>query len=208
MVSVATKSTNNVIHNLGSTINSSFLQSFVSKLDMPIKLIVLIESSANRPYILGLGDIALPGLLLRLAYFIDYEQLVLSNKIDTTRDIDSVNKGYGGISTNSVAISSIPAQSQDLEDNNALLPPNHSPRYVLPLLLSFHNFKIFYIGLLGYTLGLYSAFLAHGWFSKPQPALLYIVPFTLASIIGSSMYCNVFNKLWNGPKLKSYEENR
>eukprot|EP01031_Cornospumella_fuschlensis_P028561 gene28561-34475_t len=75
MVEVASKETSNPIHDIGKHLNiNSLRNNFARNLSLPIKLLMphpLADGKGWRFYMLGLGDIAMPGSFIALTYRLD-----------------------------------------------------------------------------------------------------------------------------------------
>jgi hypothetical protein len=72
MVEVATKESENPVHVLGEYLKIPLIQQFQSKLSLPLKLI-MPDSHTDHYAMLGLGDIALPGMLVAYALRCDHD---------------------------------------------------------------------------------------------------------------------------------------
>ena len=68
MVVVAEKQAASPIQQAGEHFNIPFLKQFVPRLELPLKLILPSDSTPGRYVMLGLGDMALPGVLLNYAF--------------------------------------------------------------------------------------------------------------------------------------------
>ncbi|KAJ7562969.1 hypothetical protein O6H91_03G090900 [Diphasiastrum complanatum] len=82
MVSVATQQASNPMHTVANTFNLPGLQSITKKLELPVKLVFprdllggKIQSSSGTEFMmLGLGDMAIPGMLLALVLCFDHKK--------------------------------------------------------------------------------------------------------------------------------------
>ena len=54
------------------------------------------------------------------------------------------------------------------------------------------------VGVVGYIMGLIATFLALRFMNTAQPALIYLVPFTLIPTIVKSLIHGHFKEVWNG----------
>eukprot|EP00252_Welwitschia_mirabilis_P010364 TRINITY_DN23598_c0_g1_i1.p1 TRINITY_DN23598_c0_g1~~TRINITY_DN23598_c0_g1_i1.p1 ORF type:complete len:377 (-),score=36.72 TRINITY_DN23598_c0_g1_i1:1016-2146(-) len=82
MVSVATQQASNPVHTVANSLNLPGLQSISKKLELPVKLIFprsfwsngSLGGPATEFMMLGLGDMAIPGMLLALVISFDYRK--------------------------------------------------------------------------------------------------------------------------------------
>ncbi|GLJ42284.1 hypothetical protein SUGI_0875230 [Cryptomeria japonica] len=92
MVSVATQQASNPVHTVVNSLNLPGLQSITKKLELPVKLVfprnllggMVPGNTAVEFMMLGLGDMAIPGMLLALVLCFDHRK---------NRDISSVMEG-------------------------------------------------------------------------------------------------------------------
>lgn len=156
MVTVATRQTSNPVHTVASSLNmQKFSEVVAKKLDLPLKLIFPRSfwdpsrgSFRGQYLMIGLGDMAIPGMLLSLVLCFDHRKV---RERDNEGTFSRGNKyiQFGGV---------------------------------------------------GYAVGMVSA-LAAGLLSQmAQPALLYLVPSTLGSILGAAWARGELAELWSGPR--------
>ncbi|XP_072974783.1 signal peptide peptidase-like 1 [Typha angustifolia] len=82
MVSVATQKASNPVHTVANSLNLPGLQLITKKLELPVKLVfprnlmggIVPGSSAGEYMMLGLGDMAIPGMLLALVLCFDHQK--------------------------------------------------------------------------------------------------------------------------------------
>ncbi|RWW09720.1 hypothetical protein GW17_00026773 [Ensete ventricosum] len=82
MVSVTTQKASNPLHKVAASLNLPGLQLITKKLELPVKVVFprnlcagLVPGSSSTDYImLGLGDMAVPGMLLALALCFDHRE--------------------------------------------------------------------------------------------------------------------------------------
>lgn len=156
MVTVATRQTSNPVHTVASSLNMPKISMAVAKkLDLPLKLIFPRSFwDASRGILrgqylmIGLGDMAIPGMLLSLVLCFDHRKF---------REHD--NEGT----------------------------------------FSRGN-KYIQFGGCGYAVGMIAALAAGLLSQSAQPALLYLVPSTLGSILCAAWARGELAELWSGPR--------
>jgi hypothetical protein len=179
MVEVATKRALNPFQLIGNYFGISFLKSTAKFIELPLKLIVpsfasSFSSTGFHYSVLGLGDITIPGLLISLA-----------------REMDVINYNISMLSNHSGASSENNSISIEVEVClNATSKERNSKKPQ----------RLFTFGLIGYCIGLGSAFIIGRWFQHAQPALLYLVPSVIVFISLRAIYEKRFMEIWNGPK--------
>ncbi|CAM6116507.1 unnamed protein product [Calypogeia fissa] len=96
MVSVATQQASNPMHTVANSLNLPGSNSITQKLDLPVKLLfprdllgVPAGRSGSEFMMLGLGDMAIPGMLLALVYCFDHRKSKGDFDTETT-----FSKGY------------------------------------------------------------------------------------------------------------------
>lgn len=155
------------------------------QLDVPIKLLFprpLTEEEVTRKLgqgfsMLGLGDIVLPGLLVGLCLRFDLYQHYLRKQQgdeDSNQPIDSNQIKAHYISPSKHWFDDFwTDQSSSLKSQNPAKP------------LDFGMFPKTYFraSLVGYTVGMITTLVAMHYSNHPQPALLYLVPGVLLSIL-------------------------
>jgi hypothetical protein len=58
---------------------------------------------------------------------------------------------------------------------------------------------LFNYAMAGYFLGLIAAFVGNTWSGLPQPALIYLVPGVLLTVIGKAWQMGQLKNVWHGP---------
>ncbi|OAY76564.1 Signal peptide peptidase-like 1 [Ananas comosus] len=97
MVSVATQKASNPVHTVANSLSLPGLQLITKKLELPVKLVfprnllggIVPGNSAGEYMMLGLGDMAIPGMLLALVFCFDHQKsrdiAISSEKCSTKR---------------------------------------------------------------------------------------------------------------------------
>lgn len=163
MVKVATKEADNPMKYMAHKLNieTSFSNNS-PKISLPGKLFVPSYQKSGNFSILGLGDIVVPGLLLCFVLRFDaYKR----NKLFST-------------SNNSSTI----LVANNLIDQTKF-KKNKYLNYSIKNLISINRMTYFHCSIIGYLLGLITATLSSEVFREAQPALLYLVPFTLLPLL-------------------------
>lgn len=180
---------------------SEVMMTVATKVDAPIKFLfpASLESMPTRSYpfsVLGLGDIVVPGVMAALARKIDVEGFTDSEFVVPT-------------------ISEMTASSKDAEKNNfewpnfyttqnyikemfkkevAVVPPK--PIAIEELRKQAGKMSYLNCALVGYTVGLLGAFTANEVTHSGQPALLYLVPTVISSMIYAGIKNDELKSLW------------
>lgn len=172
-------------------------------LDVPIKLTF---EAASRKSILGLGDIVIPGMVigwaLRLDLWIHYYKKIKYESVDLK--IMEKDAASGEIMTRSeTKHKEIKAPYMDARGNwgeriwtrqslglfgSQSLPPD--------VAASKFPKTYFYASMVGYFLGMMVTLAMLLIFKHGQPALLYLVPGVLGSLLFTSLARGEFNALW------------
>lgn len=184
MVEVATKTATNPVHEAGGALGWEWLKLLGNpRLQLPIKLI--FPSSENSYQILGLGDIALPGILVNLAHQFDSscaDRQMKEEKAPSagaTPQVAPLAMEEGGL-------------SGGLSNPAPLLARGGSTSH-----------DLFTHAIYGYSIGLFMAFSSSYVFNVAQPALIYLVPGTLLPLILKAHSVGVLSELWQGMKENS-----
>ncbi|GBG78297.1 hypothetical protein CBR_g26327 [Chara braunii] len=90
MVSVATQQASNPVHTVAHTLNLPLPNTITKKLDLPVKLVFpraflggsVLGSPGAEFMMLGLGDMAIPGMLLALVLCFDYRKIREYSEMD------------------------------------------------------------------------------------------------------------------------------
>lgn len=191
---------------------SEVMMTVATKVDAPIKFLfpASLESMPTRSYpfsVLGLGDIVVPGVMAALARKIDVEGFADSSFVVPT-------------------ISKMTASAKDAEKSNFEWPNFYTTQnyikemfkkevaVVAPKPIAIKESrkqagKISYLNcsLVGYTVGLLGAFTANEVTHSGQPALLYLVPTVISSMIYAGIKNDELKSLWgNGLTFSSETE--
>ena len=158
-------------------------------LELPVKLLFpahLFAGSPQEPMLmLGLGDMALPGMLLALLL---------------CQDVHSWGAPYGGGGDASPAAAAA-----------AVAVALSSPAHQMRALLRWRFWRQTYAlpAWAGYAAGMLAALGAGTIFQTPQPALLYLVPGTLLPVLAKATARGEARQLWEGqPAAARYAEKR
>ena len=159
MVKVATKEADNPMKYMAHKLNleTSFSNNS-PKISLPGKLFVPSYQKSGNYSILGLGDIVIPGLLL--CFVLRFDAYKRNKLFSTFANNLDYNKTGG-----------------------ATLTKNKYLNYSIRNLISINRITYFHCSLIGYLLGLITATLSSELFREAQPALLYLVPFTLLPLL-------------------------
>ena len=168
MTTVATKQASNPVQSFGSHYNIQTLKALKPTVELPMKLMVPAEGSHYS--MLGLGDIALPGLLVALALRSDK---LLKQELPT-----AVESGKF--------------------DNLGLLPDLGQNKF--PKNIKVGEFYFFELSLAGYFFGMIMAFYANKVTKLAQPALIYLVPGVLIPFVLRAFQKGKLAEVWAGPK--------
>ena len=151
--------------------------------------------------LLGLGDIAIPGLLVALAKRFD-NFLANMEKNNHHDDLDdkTLNSSSSSSAEDRLALQhssshsfrrrrevAIPQEEEEEDDDDdSVRPPRKTPSYAT-------------VAMIAYATGLAAACAAADLFDSPQPALLYLVPAVLGSVVARAyMNDSHLTLLWNG----------
>jgi len=199
MVEVATKQASNPLQQIGERMGVSALASITRHVDLPLKLILPTWDGTGGMSVLGLGDIAMPGILCSLALRCDCSPQQQPFSRDGTkereyeRDLEE-ESGEGVINPSDRLLSSSSASPAVIDHHfhSALLLPQAAPT----------GRRLFGFALSGYALGLSAAFAASSYWATPQPALIYIVPGVILPLCWRAHAEGRFQLLWVGPKIE------
>jgi minor histocompatibility antigen H13 len=190
---------------------SEVMMTVATKVDAPIKFLfpASLESMPTRPYpfsVLGLGDIVVPGVMAALARKIDLE----------------------GLPADEFVVPTVSEMTTPITENGkkAIVWPNFyttqdylkemfrkKEEVVVPVPIPIRELrkqqgKISYLNCVtvGYTIGLLGAFTANEVTRSGQPALLYLVPTVITSMLYGAFKNEEFEDLWgNGLSFSSKE---
>jgi hypothetical protein len=142
---------------------------------------------------IGLGDIILPGLLISFAARYDASR-ELVRKCSQTSSIRSGQNAADGVETS--------FQGEEGANETSV---GGTARYhyhfgrVMKLLFQGYFGPL----MISYGIGLFVAYVAVWTTNKPQPALLYLVPACLGTILFLGWRRRELSELWSGPKIMS-----
>jgi hypothetical protein len=169
MVEVATKVASNPLYEAGQQLHIDMAKYVTPTIELPIKL-MFPNYETGRMVMLGLGDIALPGALVAFAL---------------RCDMDFVRERTGADGTEKEDVEVGKRATGRVEVGTAAAAP---PVTVL-----------FNFALAGYFFGLIAAFVGNTWSGLPQPALIYLVPGVLLTVIGKAWQMGQLKNVWLGP---------
>eukprot|EP00638_Chattonella_subsalsa_P003841 CAMPEP_0117765326 /NCGR_PEP_ID=MMETSP0947-20121206/20037_1 /TAXON_ID=44440 /ORGANISM="Chattonella subsalsa, Strain CCMP2191" /LENGTH=237 /DNA_ID=CAMNT_0005587943 /DNA_START=375 /DNA_END=1088 /DNA_ORIENTATION=+ len=171
MVEVATRNSQNPAGNLAKALNVPVIKNAVSELQLPMKLIVP-NWGASHFSMLGLGDIAIPGIFL--AFALQYDFFLRQKAKSQKEEKDEL----------SVELLEMGTRRQDQSQRNT------------PDVSAVNAY--FRACLIGYVIGLLLSGLASAIFRAAQPALLYLVPCVLGPLVYQAYKKSNLKELWNG----------
>jgi minor histocompatibility antigen H13 len=175
-------------------------------MDLPIKLMVP-DFSSGRMSMLGLGDIALPGAMV--AYALRCDLLFNQEKVaedsnadessDSLLDIEARFRPHpthpsGTFATTSSTAAS-GAETALHSDNKAKTTSGGGGNGIRGK----GKTALFNHAMLGYLAGIISAFVGNKLSGHAQPALIYLVPGVLLSIVGKAWQMGRLAEVWTGP---------
>jgi minor histocompatibility antigen H13 len=172
-------------------------------LDVPIKLTF---EAAARKSILGLGDIVIPGMVMGWALRLDLWLFYLRKVKYESTDLKIIEKdpASGDLTTRSdIKHREVKVPYVDAKGNwgdllwarkSWLLPRQQQ----LPPHLSASQFPkvYFYASMVGYLLGMLVTLAMLVVFKRGQPALLYLVPGVLGSLLTTALVRGELKELW------------
>lgn len=168
MATVATKQASNPVQSLGSYYNIQALKTLKPTVELPLKL--LVPSEGGHYSMLGLGDIALPGLLVALA--------LRSDKL-LKQELPTISEG-------------------GKTDILGLIPDLGQTKIAKGGKVG--EFYFFEMSLAGYFFGMMMAFYANKVTKLAQPALIYLVPGVLIPFVLRAFQTGKLAEVWAGPK--------
>lgn len=183
--------------------NSPYMVTVATTLDVPIKL---TYEAASRKSILGLGDIVIPGMViawaLRLDLWIHYRRKI---KYEAT-DLKIIEKDAvsGEAVTRSetkhreVKVPYVDAKGNWGERIWTRRAFGWSSAQDLPPDVAASRFPktYFYASMMGYGAGMMVTFAVLVCYKHGQPALLYLVPCVIGSLLITSLLRGEFKELW------------
>jgi hypothetical protein len=184
MVEVASRRSSNPVSVVGNMLNIPAMKSFPTMLDLPIKLI-FPNFKSGRVMMLGLGDIALPGMLV--SYALRCDTALSGEELRNEAEEES-----GSLIENGVRLASI----------NGIATRETKPK------LGDRPLKLFQFSLVSYCIGLSAALLANFLSGHAQPALLYLVPAVVGTLAIRAWYCRAWQLVWLGSSTISIVQHR
>ena len=193
---------------------SEVMMTVATKVDAPIKFLfpASLESMPTRSYpfsVLGLGDIVVPGVMAALARKIDLEGLSDNEPfvVPTINDM-TTNTGRTSIVWPPNFYTTRDYIKEIFRKKNEIVMP---PIIQIPIQeLRKQQGKVSYLNYVtvGYILGLGGAFTANEITRSGQPALLYLVPTVILSMLFGAYKNNELKALWgNGLSFKNEDTN-
>ncbi|KRY47809.1 Signal peptide peptidase-like 3 [Trichinella britovi] len=186
MVYVATKTAENPISYLSKNVPFISTNSEPPKLSLPAKLMFPSFQDVGRFSMLGLGDIVSYSI-------ITYSLSSPSVSSTTIMNIIIFNMSFQvmpGLLLCFVMRYDAHKRTQNGANNN------HSPSTPVS---SLQKVTYFHCSLIGYFLGLLTATVSAEFFKAAQPALLYLVPFTLLPLMIMAYLKGDLRRMWNEP---------
>ena len=181
------------------------------KLSLPGKLVVPSYQNSGNFSILGLGDIVVPGLLLCFVLRFDaykrsqlLQKLTELSQLDTTSSNDQQTSDINYMQPHKSNCCCVDCGVQSYPMPSKIKYRHHSfPFMSLPIfkysekshrlesiqtyrfkhLIRLNRLSYFQCSLIGYFMGLLTATLSSEIFKEAQPALLFLVPFTLLPLL-------------------------
>ncbi|KAG0713224.1 Signal peptide peptidase-like 3 [Chionoecetes opilio] len=188
MVKVATRPADNPVGVMARKLHLGNMGREAPKLSLPGKLVFPSMHNNGHFSMLGLGDIVMPGLLLCFVLRYDaYKKAQLLSAEAGCSDIGawisnrSTNLNFCSArhcSTNSMVYQCIVIQDPSV----SMMHPSY-----------------FHCSLIGYFLGLLTATVSSEVFKAAQPALLYLVPFTLLPLLTMAYLKGDLRRMWSEP---------
>jgi hypothetical protein len=214
MVAVATKNSTNPLNLVIPHVGADRLQ-------LPFKLLFPGHSVSGKGYftMLGLGDIALPGIFL--AFLAQIDEKIDQNGGQTTCDLLAAGGGRSGgdkvgLLESTTSRSSVTSSNEmgggssgrgnsnsnkDCEMGDCGQMVQSAPSNLSAAEGQKHQPTptFFQLALIGYVVGLFAAIFASIHFKLAQPALLYLVPAMLVPVSLLACHRSQFSILWLGP---------
>ena len=182
MVEVATKQAANPAYEAGAALGWEWMRLLGNAhLELPIKL--LYPTTQNSYQMLGLGDIALPGILVNLAYHFDVSCLEREREVEEIADAATLK------------VASVAMEEGDCGPSLRPCDPNTSKEAP-----SSQHEPLFPFAMWGYSIGLFVAFASSAVFRVAQPALIYLVPGILIPLVLRAQATGMLNEIWHGMK--------
>ena len=168
MVDVAMKVASNPVYDAGQHFHIDMKKYVSPTVELPIKLMIP-NFETGRMVMLGLGDIALPGALVAFALRCD---------MDMAREREGNDED----------------ENSEMEAGNLLRTGTSSVNSSR----SSNSSGLFEVTMTGYVLGLVGAFVGNILSGVPQPALIYLVPSVLLSMVLRAWQIGQLKNVWHG----------
>ncbi|CAF0986069.1 unnamed protein product [Brachionus calyciflorus] len=198
MVKVATKEADNPFDILAKRFNFDFQNA--PKLSLPGKLVIPSYQNTGNFSILGLGDIVIPGLLLCFVLRFDaFKRSQVSQNLLPEEELNDLNKTQPSrCKTSKPKLRRYFSYPSNLRGFIAKSKTNHV-KFSIRNLIRFRSMSYFHCSLIGYFFGLFTATMSSEIFREAQPALLFLVPFTLLPLIIMAYVKGDLYLMWNEP---------
>ncbi|CAI5479047.1 unnamed protein product [Closterium sp. Yama58-4] len=237
MLSVATQHAHNPAHSVAHSLRlpSAVAKSIVREIELPVKLLfprdlfgelnvfgAKGQGRARDFMVLGLGDMAIPGMLLALVLCVDQHKRRQQQEEQQQRELEVLEAGRGGKEQQQEPHE--PSHSQHSQKHSEQHSQQHSQQQhhsqdnlSRPLLDSLHSVKehgkgqlgYVWVAAVGYAVGLVAALAAGVLTRSPQPALLYLVPSTLGPVSLVAWRRGELADLWDGsPGLMPFDQDK
>eukprot|EP00931_Biecheleriopsis_adriatica_P077521 TRINITY_DN51071_c0_g1_i1.p1 TRINITY_DN51071_c0_g1~~TRINITY_DN51071_c0_g1_i1.p1 ORF type:complete len:414 (-),score=74.79 TRINITY_DN51071_c0_g1_i1:19-1221(-) len=193
MVKVASQSATNPLHTMAKAAGAPIVEHVARELSLPAKLVVPIigsDESSGGGFLLGLGDITVPGIFVAYAHHLD---------MCVSRSLKDPHRKWLPVELEEGAF----RQGQQADKSRSTC--RHA-------ILSFFCFVVArpycVTALLGYEGGFCMALVALLTFQVAQPALFYVVPACVVPFAVLSCCRGHFGIAWSGDVMSSEEDGR
>lgn len=188
------------------------------KLSLPGKLVVPSYQHSGNFSILGLGDIVVPGLLL--CFVLRFDAYKRSQMLSAAAATAAAHRTNGENKSHSesekvkfkpdeyeTTIKKRPLKVCSSLNSFFASSSRHRSRksdedrnfYSMRNLIKLNRISYFHCSLIGYFVGLITATLSSEIFREAQPALLFLVPFTLLPLLIMAYIKGDLRLMWNEP---------
>ncbi|CAI6001069.1 unnamed protein product [Closterium sp. NIES-64] len=233
MLSVATQHAHNPAHSVAHSLHlpSAVAKSIVREIELPVKLLFprdlfgelnifgRQERGRARDFmVLGLGDMAIPGMLLALVLCVDQHKRRQQQEEQQERELEVLEAGKGGQEQHQEPPGPSHSQnSQEHSEQHSQQQQHSQGSLSRPLLDSSPSARergsgqlgYVWVAALGYAVGLVAALAAGVLTRSPQPALLYLVPSTLGPVSLVAWSRGELADLWDGsPGLMPFDRDK
>mmetsp|Transcript_54759 Transcript_54759/g.173922 ORF Transcript_54759/g.173922 Transcript_54759/m.173922 type:complete len:454 (+) Transcript_54759:199-1560(+) len=212
MVAVASKRVANPMRVAAKSLHLPVPRAVATRLDLPVKLLFPahlfapggLGGGAEGEYVmLGLGDVAAPGMLVALALMLD-KRRDLKGKAEDVEDQGGGPQGPRLPTTVGAMPGTLRSSPEDLLGAGGYYPRSGSASWRGAAACARELVAASGRGYLGWALGGYvfglvvalsAGLLSH----EPQPALFYIVPCSLLPVVAAGWRRGELRELWDGP---------